>query len=67
MTVYRCRVIGVTEYFGPVRGQKREHAPFGDQVPGYRRGVGQLPVRLLETLHSTIMLIEHRTVKHHPS
>jgi hypothetical protein len=45
-----------------VRGQEREHAARRDQVPGQRRGVGQLPVHQLETLHETIISLEHQAV-----
>ncbi len=46
----------------PGARQEREHAARRDQVPGQRRGVGQLPVRPLQTLHETIISLEHRTV-----
>jgi hypothetical protein len=52
-------VPGVGEQLGAVRGQEREHAARGDQVPGQRRRVGRLPARLLETLHEIIMSFEH--------
>jgi hypothetical protein len=38
-----------------VRGQEREHAARRDQVPGQRRGIQQLPVCPLETLHEDIV------------
>jgi len=47
------------EQLRAVCGQEREHAALGDQLPGQRLRIGKLPVHPLETLHETIMLIEH--------
>ena len=51
----QIRVLLIREHLAPVSGQEREHAARRDQMPSQRRGVQELPICPLETLHEKII------------
>jgi hypothetical protein len=51
--------------FGAVSGQEPEHAPRRDQMPDHLRGVPQLPLCRLHSLHQKIIPNRHGTSQRH--